>query len=116
MVILKCHVPEKLRSRELIDNTIKNISTVYSIDFPPDQNSKQTELINSILDELDRRLDVDTRSIREGLSVGRQVETGAYSEANVSKFRKDTPIKSGTVPAPKEFEPNIVVQYIEGDI
>ncbi len=57
-------IPEELRSQKLFNKVIEGLYDVNKLSFPDKNKSKQRELYNAILDELDDRLDVDTSSTR----------------------------------------------------
>lgn len=58
------YIPEHLRDKKLFDNVIDRIYDIESLKYPEANKTRQRELYNYILDELDSRLNVDTKDIR----------------------------------------------------
>lgn len=58
---------EGLRSKALFEKVFSRLKDVSAISFPEGNRPKQRELYNAILDQLDRRLNLDTRDIRNGI-------------------------------------------------
>ena len=56
-------IPEELRSRELFDKVLGSLE-ISKITYPAGNKSKQRELYQTILDELDAQLGIDTSGIR----------------------------------------------------
>lgn len=60
-------IPEHLRSRDLFNKVMGGLSDPNNIKYPEANKTKQRELYNFILDEIDSRLEVDTKDIRNNI-------------------------------------------------
>lgn len=61
-------VPDELRSRDLFDKVMGNLAgDIGKLTFPDGNRSKQRELYNAILDEVDSRAGVDTSEARSAI-------------------------------------------------
>ncbi len=61
-------IPEGLRSRKLFDKVMDGLKDVNNIKYPEGARStKQRELYDAILQELDQRINIDTKVTRNGI-------------------------------------------------
>lgn len=60
-------VPEELRSKDLFSKVMKGLESVETLSFPEGNRPKQRELYNEILDELDERLQTNTKGLRNAI-------------------------------------------------
>lgn len=60
-------IPDHLRDRKLFDTVMENLKDTNKLSYPTGNRSKQRELYNTILEELDRRTGVDTSKPRNAI-------------------------------------------------
>lgn len=98
-------VPEHLRSRALFDSVTKDFN-INNLQYPEAVKGRQRELYSVILDQLDQRLGVDTKSLRSYIleataRPNRLSELGAQGE-DVARQARTTPspqvVDRGTPP------------------
>jgi len=89
-------IPEDLRSRDLFNKVMEGISDIKNIKFPDGNSPNQRALYNAILEELDSRLGLDTRAIRDSIlenydAISKKEAPGPVSEslARAERARKE---------------------------
>ena len=60
-------IPQELRSKELFEKVMKDLVDIDNLTFPTANKSKQRELYNTLLEEVDKRTGLDTSNLRENI-------------------------------------------------
>lgn len=60
-------VPSELRSKKLFNEVLSNIVDMQSVKYPPSTRSKQRALYDALLEEIDRRTNLDTSKERSAI-------------------------------------------------
>ena len=106
-------VPDELRSRKLFDKVMEPLATILETGkYPAGTKTKQRELFDEILEEVDRRANIDTSKIRGAIieAYGREAEVKKRKAPKAKKAVRRVP-KRGKKPSVKKelgYSPSIL--------
>lgn len=92
-------VPEHLRSKDLFDKVLGNITSIEDLKYPEGNRTRQRELYDEILDTVDKRSGVDTSALRSDiLSLYEKGQDIKSKKSTSTKEKADTGIARGVQP------------------
>lgn len=96
-------VPEHLRSKELFEKVFENLD-LNNLSIPAGRSTKQRELVNILLNEVDAQLGVDTSAIRDKIGTLHEAQNNNKREVAKSDNRRARGSEEGKREGKKEVK------------